>query len=84
MGCLERTEFAKNVILVASKMSSISCLFVLILGLREQYLPKYHTNNPNLRKFVYILHSNNGEIVRNLFLYIYKSLKMRNGAEKGS
>ena len=29
MGCLTRTEFANNVILVASKMSSISCLFVL-------------------------------------------------------
>ena len=29
MGCSERTEFAKNVILVASKMSSIFCLFVL-------------------------------------------------------
>ena len=29
MGCLEMTEFAYNVILVASKMSSISCLFAL-------------------------------------------------------
>ena len=29
MGCSERTEFANNVILVASKMSSIFCLFVL-------------------------------------------------------
>ena len=29
MGCLERTEFANNMILVVSKMSSISCLFVL-------------------------------------------------------
>ena len=31
--------------------------------LREQYLPKYHTNNPNLRKFVAILCSNKGEIL---------------------
>ena len=30
MGCSERTEFANNVILVASKMSSISCLFVYV------------------------------------------------------
>ena len=29
MGCLERTEFVNNGILVASKMSSSSCLFVL-------------------------------------------------------
>ena len=36
--------------------------------LREQYLPKYHTNNPNLRKFVDILHSNNGEMLRNLLI----------------
>ena len=50
----------------------------------EQYLPKYHTDNPNLGKFVDILHSNNGEILRNLSLYIYKSLKMRNGAGKGN
>ena len=50
--------------------------------LREQYLPIYHTNNPNLRKFVDIFRSNNGEILRNLSLYIYKSLKMRNGAGK--
>ena len=52
--------------------------------LREQYSPKYHTNNPNLRKFVDIFHSNNGEILRNLSLYIYKRFKMRNGAEKGN
>ena len=52
--------------------------------LHGQYLPKYHTNNPNLRKFVDIFHSNNGEILRNLSLYIYKSLKMRNGSEKGN
>ena len=31
--------------------------------LREQYLPKYHTNNPNLSKFVDILHSNNGPFI---------------------
>ena len=42
--------------------------------LREQYLPKYHISNPNLRKFVDILHSNNGEIISNLSIYIYKSL----------
>ena len=43
--------------------------------LREQYLPKYHTNNPNLGKFVDILLSNNCEILRSLSLYICKSLK---------
>ena len=52
--------------------------------LLEQYLPKYHTNSPNLRKFVDVLHSSNGEILRNLSLYICKSLKMRNGAGKGN
>ena len=50
--------------------------------LREKYLPKYHTNNQNPRKFGDILRSNNGGILRNLSLYIYKSLKMRNGAGK--
>ena len=64
MGCLERKDFANNLILVALKMSSISCLFVL------------------LRKSVDILRSNNGEILRNLSLYIYKSLKMLNGTGK--
>ena len=73
------------------KQCNIGCIedefyFLLICpkykDLRKQYLPKYHTNNPNLRKFVDIFHSNNGKILRNLSLYIYKSLKMRNGAGK--
>ena len=75
------------------KQCDIGCVedefhFLLICpkykDLRGQYLPKYHTNNKNLRKFVDIFHSNNGEILRNLSLYIYKSLKMRNGAGKGN
>ena len=62
-------------------MSSISCLFVY-KNLREQHLPKHHTSNPNLRKLVDILRSNNGKILRSLSLRIYKSLKMRAGAGK--
>ena len=71
------------------KKYDIGCLedelYILLFvykDLCELYLPKHHINNPNLRKFVDILHSNNGKILRSLSLCIYKSLKMRNGAGK--
>ena len=64
MRCLERTKFANDVILVASKMSSISCLFVINTMIYVNSICLNITlNNPNLRKFVAILRSNKGEIL---------------------
>ena len=49
----------------------------LYKDLRKQYLKKYYYTAPNIPKFVALFQSQNVIVYRNLAIYVYKAMELR-------